>query len=58
MKELTDQERKDSAIEALKLITKLLPPDKYGEDVYCEELYNRIVQLGGLLPKDLIDKLK
>jgi len=52
---MTDQERKESAIKCLELMVKLLPPDEYGEDYNCEELQNRIIDLGNLQPEDYKD---
>lgn len=48
-------ERKESAIECIKLMVRLLPPDEYGEDYDCEELQNRIINLGDLKPEDYKD---
>lgn len=52
---MTDQERKELAIQALKVMIKLLPPYDHGEDSDCEELQNCIIDLGGLQPEDYKD---
>lgn len=49
------QERKELAIEALQLMTQLLPPDEHGENSDCEVLYNIIAELGGLKPHDFFE---
>lgn len=48
------QERKEMAISALHLLVKICPPEEYGEDSDCEELFNSICEMGAVKPDDLI----
>ncbi len=53
MKQLTHAERQQIAKEAIELMIKLLPPEEFGENDQCEQLHNKIVELGELSETDL-----
>ena len=48
MKTLTHSERNQLGKEAIELMIKLLPPEEFGENDKCEELYNIITDLSEL----------
>lgn len=52
---MSDIERKERGLDAIRLMTKLLPVEDFGEDYQADALLNMIMELAGLEDKDLKD---